>query len=192
MTGNDRTDFTPSQPVRHSNTLSIFNRPGSPLKQEVLASPVFGSPEPADNHDSPILSRGSRILDTTQRWTVLAREAEADEISLLSITSEEKGYYSSLLPDDTVAEPVTDDRRADSQIGGFDENAFVEYNDSDLQERRETSIGTYGEIENYEPSPAQFTHFHSPTSPPTRFDPPGFTQAPPSDPPPYDSFPSSD
>jgi len=191
MTGNDRTEITPRQPVRHSNTLSIFNRPGSPLKQEVLASPVFGSPEPADNDDSAILSRGSRVLDPAQRWTVLAREAEADEISLLSITSEEKGYYSALLPDDTVAESATDDNRADSQISEFDENAFVEYDDSDLHETRETSMGTYGEIEQYEPSPAQFAHFHSPTSPPTRFDLPGFTQAPPSDPPPYASFPFS-
>lgn len=190
-TDNDRSELTPRQPSRHSNNLSIFNRPGSPLKQEVFASPVFGSPEPTYYHDSPILSHGSRVLDPAQRWTVLAREAEADEISLLSITSEEKGYYSALLPDDTVAGPVKVDSRASSQISGFDENAFVEYDDSGLQDRREPSIGPDCEIEDFQPSPAPFTQFHSPTSPPTRFDPAGFTQIPTLDPPPYVSFPSS-
>jgi hypothetical protein len=106
---------------------------------------VFGSPDPADHTPNP--SRHSRVLDHTQRWTVLARDAEADEISLLSITSEEKGYYTSLLPDDTIAEPIPVDSRASSQISGFDENAFVEYDDSDLRDRREASIETYSEIE---------------------------------------------
>lgn len=180
-TVHDRTELTPPQPSRQSNTLSIFNRPGSPLKQEVLASPVFGSPDPAAD-ESLIFTRDSIALDQTQRWTVLAREAEADEISLLSITSEEKGYYASILPDDTT-EPIPVETR---RISGFDENAFVECdNNSELRKIREGSVERYSEIEDYEPLPTQF---HSPTSPPTRFDPPNFAQAPPSDPPPYVSL----
>ena len=67
---------------------------------------------------------------------MLAREAEADEVSILSVTSEEKGYYASLLPDggeETVGahEPLVEDRRASSRLGsvisGFDERAFIEH-----------------------------------------------------------------
>ena len=185
-TVHDRTDLTPRQPRRQSNTLSIFNRPGSPLKREVLASPVVGPHKPAAEDESLIFTRDSIALDQTQRWTVLAREAEADEISLLSITSEEKGYYASILPHETTAEPLTVETRSSSRISGFDENAFVEYDDNpELREIREGSVERYSEIEEYEPIS---THFHSPTSPPTLFVLPSFTQAPPSDPPPYVSF----
>jgi len=183
-------DTTPRQPGRQSNSLSIFNRPGSPLKQEVFASPVFGSPEPAGG--SPFLSRDNRVFDQTQRWTVLAREAEADEISLLSVTSEEKGYYTSIVPDDIPdAEPVTVETRASSRISGFDENAFVEYDEREVRDTREESVERYSEIEDFEPLPTDFIHFHSPTSPPTLFDPPQFIRNPPSDAAPYvSSFPS--
>ena len=132
-------DTAPRQPARNS-TYSVQIRPGSPLKQEVLASPEVESPIDFIEYDdraSTVHSRsGNRAFDQTQRWTVLAREAEADEVSILSVTSEEKGYYTSLLPEEAdgtagAHEPPVEDRRASSRLGsiisGFDEGAFIEH-----------------------------------------------------------------
>src|ERR1700738_1653316 len=126
MSTEERTDLTP-RPQRQSN-LIVSHRPGSPLKQEVLASPVVESSPPSP---TPTVSRGGRTYETTHRWTVLAREAEADEVSILSINSEDRGYYASLfdgtLPDEpaenvTVLEPIiVEERRASSQFGFVEE-----------------------------------------------------------------------
>src|SRR5271169_3248965 len=140
----DQIDTTPRQPARNS-TYSVQIRPGSPLKQEVLASPEVESPIDFYEHGSPTLRprNGNRAYDQARRWTVLTREAEADEVSILSITSEEQGYYASLLPEgaeETAHERLVEDSRASSRLGsiisGFDERAFVEH-DYEYQEQQE-------------------------------------------------------
>lgn len=215
----DSNDLTPRQPSRHNPaTLLTYGRPGSPLKQEVLVSPDIDSPDDFEPL-SPTPSRsGSRGLDQTQRWTVLAREAEADEVSILSITSEEKDYYTSLLPDSPEeipaqeVNPVTWSRassRLGSVISGFSEGAFVEheFEYDDARNIRHESVDRFSEIDHGEtvsiystsapyppttqsPSP---THERAPSISsqfPTSIEPPPFIQAPTSDALPYPLTPS--
>jgi len=176
----ERIDTTPRQPARNS-TYSVQIRPGSPLKQEVLASPEVESPIDFFEHDgSPTVytRAGNRAYDQTHRWTMLAREAEADEVSILSATSEEKGYYASLLPEGAeetagAHEPPIEDSRASSRLGstisGFDERAFVEHDPEhrphEVNEQEEDENG-FSEIEFEET--AQLTPFVElpPTEPP--------------------------
>jgi hypothetical protein len=105
--------------------------------------------------------------DQTHRWTVLAREAEADEVSILSVNSEDRGYYTSLfdgtMPEEpaqqvTVLEPViVEGSRASSRLGslsGFSEGILVE---QDIEEEegfyyqkrntREESVERFSEID---------------------------------------------
>jgi hypothetical protein len=214
----DRNDLTPRQPSRHGPaTVLTYGRPGSPLKQEVLASPDLDSPDDFEPL-SPTPSRGgSRVLDQTQRWTVLAREAEADEVSILSITSEERDYYTSLLPD-SPEEAHTHEinpvewSRTSSQLGsvisGFTEGAFVEneYEYDDSRNIREESVDRFSEIdygETVPPTSAPYpptTQSPSPTHErypsissqfPPSIEPPPFIQVPPSDLPPYPLISSS-
>jgi hypothetical protein len=216
----DRNDLTPRQPSRHGPaTVLTYGRPGSPLKQEVLASPDLDSPDDFEPL-SPTPSRsGSRVLDQTQRWTVLAREAEADEVSVLSITSEERDYYTSLLPD-SPEEPHIHEVNPDewsrtsshlgSVISGFSEGEFVE-NEHDYDETRnirEESVDRfseidYGETTSIRPTSAPYppttqspspTHERSPSISSqfsSSVEPPPFIQAPPSDPLPYPLISSS-
>jgi len=178
----DGVDTTPRQPARNS-TYSVQIRPGSPLKQEVLASPEVESPIDFFEHGSPTIqprNGNNRAYDQTHRWTVLAREAEADEVSILSVTSEEKGYYASLLPDggeDTVGahEPLVEDSRASSRLGsvisGFDEGAFIEHDHEhqlDDTNREEEEENGFSEID-FEDT--------------TQLAP--FVELPPTEPPPY-------
>jgi hypothetical protein len=161
MSTEDRTDLTPRQLQRQSNF--HYQRPGSPLKQEVLASPDIDSGLP-----SPTFSRTN---DATHRWTMLAREAEADEISILSVKSEDRDYYTSLfdgtMPEEerqhvTVMEPViVEGSRAASRLGSisgslvswFSEGVLVdeEYDDDayffEERKRREESVERFSEVD---------------------------------------------
>ena len=176
----DRVNPSPRQPSRNS-AYSVHIRPSSPLKQEVLSSPEVHSPIHFFEDGSPTIRprNSNRAYDQTHRWTVLAREAEADEVSILSITSEEKGYYTSLLPegaDETAGghEPPLDDYRASSLLGsvisGFDEGAFVEHDPEQQHqnEPNEEDENGFSEI-NFEETP-ELTPF---------------VQLPPTEPPPY-------
>lgn len=197
-TGNDRLDLTPKQPQRYQNasnntptTTSV--RPGSPLKQEVFASPVLESSldyyfSPSS---SPTLSRDTRAFDQAQRWTILSREAEADEVSILSVTSEEKNYYALLLPDDNeprgaANQDQINDSRTSSRISGFTTNAVEdEYEYNNLRNEREDSIERFSEVEYDETHSTQELHVPAPeiAPPPTELHPPPFAVNPPSDPP---------
>ncbi len=152
----ERDDLTP-KPPRHSSQSIGVSRPGSPLKEEVLASPDFDYQFSPDlfSHESPTLSRNNRVFDQTHRWTVLAREAQADEVSILSVTSEEKGYYTSLLPDELPPNPAGEHEphghsgsRTGSVISGFNESAFVEHNEAENEgcEELEESGESFSEI----------------------------------------------
>src|SRR5277367_4722725 len=153
----DRIDTTPRQPARNS-TYSVQIRPGSPLKQEVLASPEVESPIDFYEHGSPTIRprNENRAYDQARRWTVLTREAEADEVSILSVTSEEKGYYASLLPEggeETLGahEPLVEDNRASSRLGsvisGFDEGAFIEHDHEHQLNREDEEENGFSEID---------------------------------------------
>ena len=183
---NERVDTTSKASSRHS--IQSINWPGSPLKREIINSLNC---EDADPYDPPPFSPRPRTrdiltYDATHRWTVLAREAEADELSIVSLTSEEKGYYTSLIPDGAAGEVLQhhgESSRTSSRLGsvisGFDENAFVDndHTPPDLDEehdKREGSIERFSEID-YEET-IQF-------APPTQ--PPPFIQLAPTDPPPY-------
>jgi hypothetical protein len=209
----DRTDLTPRQPSRHGPaTILTYGRPGSPLKQEVLASPDLDSLD-CFEPPSPTPSRGSRTLDQAQRWTILAREAEADEVSILSITSEERGYYASLLPE-SHEEVATQDvslvewSRASSRLGsvisGFSEGAFVEneheheYEYDDVRDIREESVERFSEVDYAET--ASITPTSAPYPPSTQFPSPTHERSPSTamqfptsvEPPPFIQIPPSD
>lgn len=133
-----RVDATPrgQSQKQLSYSVAVVHRPGSPLKQEVVLSPDLpSSPRPHDDDDDDTpshLRRSTRVYDQTQRWTVLTREAEADEVSLLSVTSEEKDYLNALVPD--ASPPLTRDgspagenarySQVGSTLSGFEEGEF--------------------------------------------------------------------
>ena len=149
----ERVDLTPKQ-SRHSTQSIITSRSGSPLKQEVAPDLDYHFTPDFLPQESPTLSRNNRVFDQTHRWTVLAREAEADEVSILSVTSEEKGYYTSLPPDEPTPDPAHKSpghsgSRAGSVISGFNETAFVEHNEAENggQEEREESGEPFSEID---------------------------------------------
>ena len=180
----ERVDLTPKPPRDSSQSIEI-TRPGSPLKQEVCASPDFDYQFSPDlfSRESPTLSRHNRVFDQTHRWTVLAREAQADEVSILSVTSEEKGYYTSLLPNEPSPKPPGDHEshghsgsRTGSVISGFNESAFVEHNEAESEgrEEREESGESFTEV-NYD----EAIQFSAPSMLPP------FIQLPLSEPPPY-------
>jgi hypothetical protein len=98
--------------------------PGSPLKQQLFSPEVRRPRSPRD----------SRTLDQAHRWTVLTREAEADEVSILSITSEERGYFASLVPDAV-------DRRG----SGFSDGVIVE--EEDFERTEVDSTEEFSEVE---------------------------------------------
>ena len=173
----ERVDLTPKK-SRYSTQSIVTNRPGSPLKQEVFDPPDFDYHFSSDlvPQESSTLSRNSRVFDQTHRWTVLAREAEADEVSVLSVTSEEKGYYNSLLPSGANEPRGHSTSRAGSVISGFNESAFVEHNEAENQGQQEREgIGeAFSEVDYDEE--IQFA------APPEL---PPFIQLAPSEPPPY-------
>jgi hypothetical protein len=187
----DRVDRTPKQSSRQSyhveTTPTPLRRPGSPLKQEVLASPVPDSPggyyySPSA---SPTFSRDDRAFHQAQRWTVLSREAEADEVSILSITSEEKNYYAALVPD----EPNTPKHQSstDSHISGFSGEAFAEdeYEYNNLQKEREESVERFSEVEYDGPMPPEeipIEEEQPQLPPPNETEVPPFTVVPPAEP----------
>lgn len=151
----ERVELTPKQaPPAPRHTSYTINRPDSPLKQEVFTTSLDLEFEEQEYHHiyPPTSMRSSRAFDQTHRWTVLAREAEADEVSILSVTSEEKGYYTSLPPDvvgsDTV-NAVVDGDRPRSVISGFSQDAFVEHEHEEdrHQNVRETSVERFSEID---------------------------------------------
>src|SRR5271156_2013471 len=140
--------LTPRQPSRNSHV--IFNRPGSPLKQEVLASPDPESPSPNDP-GSPILrreKRNSRTFDPHARWSYIESEAGADfdEVSIISALSEEKDYYGMLADMDELP-PIVDDSRTTSHVGSvISEGSLVERDEENLTPKEE-SIDRFSEID---------------------------------------------
>jgi hypothetical protein len=158
-TNHERVNRTPKEHVPNTSySVVSINKPSSPLNQKVIVSPELKS-----RNYIPTTSRNDRAFDQTQRWTILAREAEADEVSILSVTSEEKGYYNSLLPDEpTVPTEPVEDNHTGSVISGFSEGEFVEHESEESVER--FSEVNYDEtIQFSDPSlPAPFT----PTEPP--------------------------
>jgi hypothetical protein len=96
-----------SRPTLPRTTVRVVHRSSTSPQTDVFPSPRSGYLD-YDGPASPaILTRNDRAYDQTHRWTVLAREAEADEVSILSVTSEEIGYYASILPDEPVPPPPT-------------------------------------------------------------------------------------
>lgn len=149
----DRVDLTPKQ-SRYSTQSLTNERPGSSLNQDTFSSPDLDYHFTSDllPQVSPTLSRNNRVFDQTHRWTVLAREAQADEVSILSVTSEEKGYYSSLLPDEPPKPSGTHEHSASrpgSVISGFNESAFVEHNEAENEGQEEGTGDQFSEV-NYD------------------------------------------
>jgi len=185
-TDNDAVDTT-----LNASSPQPVTKPGSPLIQEILPSSIYSYYDP---YDPPPLSprprpRDNRTYDQTHRWTVLAREAEADELSIVSLTSEERGYYSSLIPEITGQrpEPGGESSRTSSRLGsvisGFDENAFIETDharsDSEAEHiDREEGVERFSEIDYNEP-----VQFIPPARPVSQY-----LQVPPTEAPPYFPF----
>lgn len=201
----DTVDTTPKQSSKQNNnhyvdtktptaitiTPTHLRRSGSPLKQEVLASPVPESP--VDYYyspsASPTFSRDARGIEGAHRWTVLSREAEADEVSILSVTSEEKNYFAALIPD--ALQTPENERRTSSRISGFSGAAVAEdeyeYNNLQNGNEREDSVERFSEVEYDESPPEEIQESVDEQFPPPENEPtlPPFTVNPPLDPPPY-------
>lgn len=131
----DREDLSPRFTLPHAKYTVVHRSTSSPKTDSF----PFASPRSTyldyDEPASPIiLSRNDRAFDQTHRWTVLAREAEADEVSVLSVTSEEIGYYASILPDEPVP-PPTQDRGNHTRGGknGTKRDGSTEDDDDDPQ-----------------------------------------------------------
>lgn len=152
---NSSDQLTPRQPSRTSQV--PFNRPGSPLKQEVLASPDPQSPSPNDP-GSPILrreKRASRTFDSQARWSYIETEvgADFDEVSIISALSEEKDYYGMLADVEDMEElpPIVDDSRTTSHVGSvISEGSLVEREEEVNLTPKEGSIDQFSEIDDNE------------------------------------------
>ena len=192
----DRVDVTPrQQSEKHLSYSVTVRRPGSPLKREAHVSRYLASspspPLPEHEAEDPATfrRRNTRAYDQTQRWTILAREAEADEVSIVSVTSEERDYLNALVPD--VPPPSNNDGLSageiaggigvESAISGFDEDAFTERESTESMSRdnevdKQPDENTFDEAI-YFTEPVElpdFTPPQDPNSPPTepsRYDP---------------------
>ena len=153
-----RVDLTPKQSTTYHTSYTV-NKPRSPSKQEMgptsdLESAVseymaYISP-PTTTTTTTSFSRRNRAFDQTHRWTVLAREAEADEVSILSVTSEEKGYFISLPPDEPhnpATEGAVNGSEPGSVISGFSQDAFVEHESDEIQNAQEEIADRFSEID---------------------------------------------
>ena len=185
-----RRDLTARQPRTRDLTprSSTGIRPGSPLKQEIASSVESSSidylPARRSSSSSPTLSRDTRAYDQTHRWTVLTREAEADEVSIFSVTSEEKFYYAALFPDE--GSPQVNNQRTSNRYSGFSEGVLIEkdeyeYNNLPTEPEKEDNVERFSEIE-----------FEGEEFPETTNAPPPlpFVPQPPPDPVGYFPFPS--
>jgi len=184
----DRADVTPrQQSSKHLSYSVTVHRPGSPLKREVLPSPDLASSPPLphyeyeDEDSVTFRRRNTHAYDQAQRWTILAREAEADEVSIVSVTSEERDYLNALVPD--VPPPSNHDglstveiaggRQVESAISGFDEEAFAERESTEMISRddevdKQPDENNFDEIQFTEPTALpDFTPPEDPNSSPT-------------------------
>ena len=191
----DRVDVTPrQQSAKHLSYSVTVHRPGSPLKREALlsrdlaSSPSPPPPELEDEDSTTFRRRNTRAYDQTQRWTILAREAEADEVSIVSVTSEERDYLNALVPD--VPPPSNKDGPSAGEIAGgmgvqnaisgFDEDAFTERESTEPMSRD-------NDVDN-QPDENKFDeeiYFTEPVELPD-FTPPQDPDSPPTGPPRYD------
>jgi hypothetical protein len=188
-----RVDLTPKQSTTTHHASYTINRPGSPLKQEVGALPdlesamseymAYISPSTTTTTTTTSFTRRNRAFDQTHRWTVLAREAEADEVSILSVTSEEKGYYTSLPADvphnPSATEGVVNRSRPGSGFSGFIQEAFAEHEPDEIQNTQEESTEPFNEINETVQETIQFSALPQ-LSP--------LVELPPTEPPPYNAL----